>query len=120
MPDIRDVLKGLSPDDRALYMDIRMQMRRAYLAAHSKLLPIDRYEISDDQFLDLIDIKIAMLFDRSGGFNHVEGSLDSANAAAIEQGIKDTFETAATRMMKATQLDNGKAAGNLWPQNGNK
>lgn len=113
MPDIREVLKGLSPDDRAMYMEARNIMRRAYLAAHAKVLPIDKFEIEDDQFLDLIDIKLAILFDRGGSFDHGQGSLDTKQANEIATNI----ETAATRMMKATQLDNGKVAGNLWPQN---
>lgn len=115
MPDIRDVLKGLSADDRALYMEARNVMRRAYLAAHAKVLPIEKFEIADDQFLDLIDIKIAMLFDRSGAFDHSQGALETKASAEIETEIKASFESAATRMMKATQIDNGKAATQGWP-----
>lgn len=115
MPDIRDVLKGLSIDDRALYMEARNAMRRAYLSAHSKVLPIEKFEIADDQFLDLIDIKLAILYDRAGVFNHMEGALETKDAVEIETEIKADFESAATRMMKATQLDNAKV---VWPQNG--
>jgi hypothetical protein len=97
MPDIRDVLKGLSVDDRALYQDVRTQMRRAYLYAHSKILPIDKYDHADDAFLDLIDIKIALLFDRAGVFNHVEGNLE--NPKPIEDTINQDAASAATRML---------------------
>ena len=100
MPDIRDVLKGLSSDDRALYSEVRTVMRRAYLSVHAKLLPIEQYEQIDDAFLDLLDIKIAMLFDRAGVFNHVEGHLGTETAKAIEGEIKGSAETAATRMLK--------------------
>ena len=110
MPDIREVLKGLSPDDRAAYMQARNTMRRAYLAAHAAVLPIEKFESEDDQFLDLIDIKLAILFDRGGVFDHAEGSLDKVEAAKTETAI----ESAATRMMKATQLDNGKTT-QAWP-----
>lgn len=99
MPDIRDVLKGLSIEDRALYTEIRTTMRRAYLSAHSKLLPIDQYEATDDAFLDLIDIKIALLFDRCGSFDHAQGNIE--NGEAIEADVKNGFESAATRMMKS-------------------
>ena len=85
--DIRDVLKGLSVDDRAIYTEVRTTMRRAYLYAHSKVLPIEQYDAHDDNFLDLIDIKIAQLFDRAGTFNHVEGNLDIKQAETIESGL---------------------------------
>jgi hypothetical protein len=97
MPDIRDVLKGLSVDDRALYQDVRTQMRRAYLYAHSKILPIDKYDHADDAFLDLIDIKIALLFDRAGVFDHVEGNLDTPSANKIALQVEADGMSAATR-----------------------
>ena len=110
MPDIRDVLKGLSVDDRALYSEVRTVMRRAYLSAHAKLLPIDQYDAQDDAFLDLIDIKIAILFDRAGVFNSAEGNLDTDTAKEIEQKTKEAFqadiklpntdESAATKLMR--------------------
>ena len=105
MPDIREVLKGLSNDDRALYMEARNVMRRSYLAAHAKVLPIEKFDIEDDQFLDLIDIKLAMLFDRGGVFSHAEGSIDNEQTKQTEQSI----ESAATKMMKA-QIKN-----QTWP-----
>ena len=101
MPDIRDVFKGLSPDDRAMYTEVRTTMRRAYLYAHSKVLPIDQYEEADDSFLDLIDIKIAMLFDRAGVFDHVDGNLDTDTAKTTEKIIHNAADSAATRMMKS-------------------
>lgn len=100
MPDIRDVLKGLSPEDRAIYSEVRTTMRRAYLAAHAAKLPINQYEETDDAFLDLIDIKIAMLFDRAGVFDHSTGQLNSETANNIENDVKATAETAATRLLK--------------------
>lgn len=115
MPDIRDVLKGLSPDDRALYQETRTNMRRAYLAAHAKILPIEQYDENDDHFLDVIDLRIAILFDRAGVFNHVEGHIDTAKAVEIEAKVEDKFESAATRMMKADPHSNG-AANNAWPK----
>lgn len=105
MPDIRDVLKGLSLDDRALYTELRTSMRRTYLLAHSKLLPIDKYEATDDAFLDLIDIKIAMLFERGGAFDHNKGVLNVAEAESIEQSVKQDYETAASKMIKQPLLE---------------
>lgn len=95
MADIRDILKGLSPEHRAIYAEARTTMRRAYLYAHSKTLPIEQYQEEDDSFLDLIDIKIAQLFDRSGSFNHAEGHLATDTAKTIEGDI----QSAASRMI---------------------
>lgn len=96
MPDIREVLKGLSADDRAVYAETRNVMRRAYLAAHSRVLPIDKFDIDDDAFLDLIDIKIAMLFDRAGVFDYAKGSIDTKQA---EETI-NSVESSATQMLR--------------------
>lgn len=100
MPDIRDVLKGLDADHRAIYTEVRTAMRRAYLYAHSKTLPIEQYEEADDNFLDMIDIKIATLFDRAGVFNHVEGTLDTAKAKELETKLEADGASAATRLMQ--------------------
>ncbi len=104
MPDIRDILKGLSADDRALYTEARTVMRRAYLSAHAKVLPIEQYEQSDDQFLDMIDIKIAQLFDRAGVFNHVEGNLATETVKEIEQTLHDGADSLASKMIKQPLL----------------
>lgn len=111
MADIRDVLKGLSPDDRALYTEVRTQMRRAYLYAHSKILTIDKYEATDDAFLDLIDIKVAMLFDRAGTFDHSQGNLEVQFAKDVEKAVIKDGETAATRLMRGP-ISNERAATN--------
>lgn len=96
MPDIRDVLKGLDVEDRALYSETRTAMRKAYLNAHSKILTVEKYDASDDQFLDLIDIKIAQLFDRSGHFDNSQGHIEIETAKETEEVIKS----------EATQLIN--------------
>lgn len=100
MPDIRDVLKGLDIDSRAIYTEVRTQMRRAYLYAHSKTLPIEQYNQEDDNFLDMIDIKIAMLFDRAGVFNHVEGNLNTTTAVEVEKTLHNAADSMATKLMK--------------------
>lgn len=117
MPDIRDVLKGLSPDDRAAYAEIRTIMRRAYLGAHARVLPIERYELTDDAFLDLIDIKIAMLFDRAGVFDHSEGNIETDKAAQVQHEVQESFESAATRMMRQNPNNgNNGADAKPWPK----
>lgn len=108
MSDIRDILRGLDETHRAVYIETRTNMRRAYLAAHAAILPISQYDQSDDRFLDFIDLSIAMLFDRAGTFNHIEGKLDSETTKAIGTAIQNDGDSAATRMLK----QNGQA----WPQ----
>ena len=111
MPDIREVLKGLSPDDRAIYTEVRTAMRRAYLAAHAAKLPIDKYNETDDAFLDLIDIKIIMLFDRAGVFDHSKGIIEAGDAKATETSVHVEAQSAATRLMQeplANPIANGK------------
>lgn len=114
MPDIRDVLKGLSPDHRALYTEVRTTMRRAYLAAHASILPIEQYEVTDDAFLDLIDIKIALLFDRAGVFNHVDGNLNTEDAKVAEATIEADGASAATKLMQRPLQQQNSAAAQGW------
>lgn len=114
MPDIRDVLKGLSDEDRALYQETRTNMRRAYLAAHARVLPIDKYDENDDHFLDIIDLRIAILFDRAGVFDHSQGHIDQAKVNEIEKSVEGQF---ANNMNKIDKLTNGaSAASQGWGQ----
>lgn len=107
MPDIRDLLKGLTPEFAAIYTEVRTTMRRAYLYAHSKTLPIEEYNEADDQFLDLIDIKIAQLFDRSGSFDHSKGNLNTEQAKELETDIQNAANS--------IQSDASKMLTNGWP-----
>lgn len=109
MPDIRETLNGLSIEDRAVYAETRNVMRRAYLAAHSRILPIDKFNVEDDAFLDLIDIKVALLFDRAGVFNHTEGSIDTKTAVETT----DKIESEVTQMLRN---GGGQAAAQGWGQ----
>ena len=64
--DMREILKALSPEDKALWCQHRTEMRKSYLHAHNMTLGIERWEHIDDAFMDLVDIRLAQLFDRSG------------------------------------------------------
>lgn len=66
MPDIREVLKALSPEDKTLWSQVRNNMRSVYLNAHNSIVGIAAWDQTDDAFIDLIDIKLALLFDRGG------------------------------------------------------
>ncbi len=86
--DIRELLKSLSLDDRIAFYRIRNDMRKVYLNAHTNVLGMEHWEEEDDQYLDLLEIKLAVLFDRAGlldtGGKEVIGKED---AVAIEQNI---------------------------------
>lgn len=69
MPDTRQILAAMSVDDRALYIQCRTDMRRAFLTAHNSTVGIAKWEDQDDSLLDLVDIRLALLFDRSGRLN---------------------------------------------------
>lgn len=66
MADIREILAALSDDDRAMYTQRRNEMRRVYLLAHNETIGTEKWAANDDQFLDYIDIMLALLYDRAG------------------------------------------------------
>lgn len=67
--DIREVLQALDAKDRQLWSECRTAMRKVYLTAHNKVIGLADYEAQDDAFMDLIDIQLALLFDRGGRVN---------------------------------------------------
>lgn len=68
MPDIREVLAALDDTDKRLWSQHRTEMRKSYMNAHNSVLGIAAWDHNDDAFIDLIDIKLALLFDKSGRF----------------------------------------------------
>lgn len=87
MPDIREVLNALEEKDRVLYSYLRTEMSAVYLKSVHETLGIINFNQEDHAFMDLIDIKLAILFDRAGKFNHAKGSLDEEAANDIEKQI---------------------------------
>jgi len=110
MPDIRDILDALDEADRRLYAQIRTRMRGAYLQALVEVVGIHEHNEHDDYFLDLIDIKVATLFDRGGRFDAVKGKLNSKIADKIEDEIKD----------EAKIISQGQSVLNAYVGNGQK
>ena len=86
MPDIREILNALSIDDRALWSEQRTIMRRSYLNAHNETVGMANWSHEDDAFLDLIDIRLALLFDRAGRLNSVKEII--GNGDKIEEDLK--------------------------------
>ncbi len=89
MPDIREVLNALEEKDRYLYSHLRTEMSSTYLKAVHETLGITNFNQEDHAFMDLIDIKLAILFDRAGKFNNAKGSIDEEAAAQIESQIAE-------------------------------
>lgn len=95
--DIREILQSMSIDDRAIWSESRTNMRRAFLYAHNETAGIANWEAIDDAFMDLIDIRLAMLFDRAGRLNMAdEKILNKPHAIAIEASI----ESAGSKLLK--------------------
>lgn len=84
MPDIREVLAALDDEDKRLWSLHRTEMRRSYMAAHNSVIGVVAWDAHDDAFIDLIDIKLALLFDKSGRFNTVKEIAGKSDAEVIE------------------------------------
>lgn len=95
--DIREILNALSTDDRAMWSEARTNMRRAFLHAHNETVGIAHWEATDDAFCDLLDIQLALLFDRAGRMNMVKDIIGKEDANKITTKIE---ESAATRLVK--------------------
>jgi len=86
--DIREILKALDEKDQRLWSECRTAMRKVYLTAHNKVLGLADYEAQDDAFMDLIDIKLALLFDRGGRVNSSK-TITGDDADKIEEDLLD-------------------------------
>ena len=84
--DIREILKALDEKDQRLWSECRTAMRKVYLTAHNKVLGLADYEAQDDAFMDLIDIKLALLFDRGGRVN-TSKTITGDDADKIEKDL---------------------------------
>ena len=94
--DITALYKSLSPEDRIIYQRVRTELRKVYLNAHSAIVGIDKWTTDDDYFIDLIDIKIAVLFDRMG---RIEGLvIDKDKEKDIESDIIKQDEVVKEKM----------------------
>lgn len=117
--DIREILKALDEKDRRLWSECRTAMRKVYLTAHNKVLGLADYEAQDDAFMDLIDIKLALLFDRGGRVN-TSKTITGDDADKIEEDLlnkdqelaqvlklnlpNDFVHTGATKILDASNL----------------
>ncbi len=96
--DIREVLAAMSEDDVKLWQQHRTEMRRSYMTAHNSALGLAAWDMYDDAFLDLIDIKLVYIFDRAGRI--------AAHKPLVNEGAADKIETAIIKQSE-------KVAGNI-------
>lgn len=89
MPDIREVLNALDETDRTLWRQHRTEMRRSYMAAHNTVNGVVNWSDKDDAFIDLIDIQLALLFDRAGRFAATKDIVGKDADKIIEHIEKD-------------------------------
>lgn len=110
MPDIREILAALDTDDRALWSEQRTIMRRSYLNAHNETVGIGSWSHEDDAFMDLIDIRLALLFDRGGRLQSHKEII--GNGDKIEQELKaseDKMKGKAKQLMSVESMSNSAA-----------
>lgn len=88
MPDIREVLNALDADDKANWLHHRAEIRRSFIHAHSITVGNANWTEEDDAFLDLIDIKLALLFDRSGRMAQDKTIVEKSDGDTIIEDIK--------------------------------
>lgn len=110
--DIREILKALDEKDRKLWSECRTAMRKVYLTAHNKVLGLANYEAQDDTFLDMIDIKLATLFDRGGRVNS-SSTLTGDDAVKIEEDLNLKDQELKKQLHKAEMMINSKNVANL-------
>lgn len=112
--DIREILAALDPADRILWSQHRTEMRRSYLNAHNTTVGMAAWNDTDDALLDLLDIKLALLFDRAGRFAAVKDVIGKEDAKSIEEVINlkgDGLKIAQAEMSSASKmLTNGWGA----------
>lgn len=107
--DIREILNALNEDDRKLWSEHRTTMRRAYINAHNNTIGVEKWEATDDAFMDLIDIKLAILFDRSGKLFATKEIIGIEDATKIENDIN---KVKLTSVYEAAKVIDDKAN---WP-----
>lgn len=103
MADIREILAALSDEDRAMYTQHRNEMRRSYLLSHTETIGMDKWTETDDQFLDYIDIMLALLYDRAGRLMATKDIIGD-DKSKFEQDI-DAIDSNLKKINVATKHD---------------
>ena len=85
--DIREVLAAIDEKDRQLWANCRTNMRKVYISAHNKIIGTADWATIDDAFLDMIDIQLAELFDRSGRISATKPLINSDDVDRIKDDL---------------------------------
>ncbi len=86
--DIRDILNNLDDNDKQLWQNCRTDMHRTYLNMLHQAMGIVSIDETDLAFMDLCDIKLALVFERAGRFRDAVAA-DSEKADEIENAIAE-------------------------------
>lgn len=113
MPDIKDILDALDKDDRKLYAQTRTRMRTAYLMALSDIVGMHDHNESDDEVLDWIDVKIAIMFDRAGRFDNSITILP--DVSKLEQEIVEQGKALISKSVSMIEDKKEIKLENVWP-----
>lgn len=100
--DMRELYRSLSPEDKTLYQEVRNNFRKVYLCAHTDIVGMQFWNEDDDALLDLLDIKIAVLFDRANKIESTKKIIDNDQSKQIEAKIESQGEVIAGGMAEAT------------------
>lgn len=85
--DIREILAAIDEKDKQLWSNCRTNMRKVYIAAHNKIIGTADWATIDDAFLDMVDIQLAELFDRSGRISATKPLINHDDANKIKDGL---------------------------------
>jgi hypothetical protein len=105
MPDIREILQAIDEKSQQLWSRHRTEMRRAYIVAHNATMGAASWTAEDDALLDLIDIKLALLFDRSGHFEAAKDVIGKADGEKIEANILNSKLTGTAQKLAVVGWD---------------
>jgi len=114
--DIREIINSLDDQDKTMFNQHRTEMRRSYLTAHNSIIGVHAWDAYDDAFMDIIDLKLAILFDHAGRFEAIKDkTIDDAMIKQVEQdiitaysGIKQHEVSKATASMQGNGIVNGQ------------
>src|SRR6267142_5421911 len=114
--DIREIINSLDEQDKQMFNQHRTEMRRSYLTAHNSIIGVHAWDAYDDAFMDIIDLKLAILFDRAGRFEAVKDkTIDDAMIERVENDIINAYKDIKQHeISKATASMQGNGNGQGW------
>ena len=114
--DIREIINSLDDQDKTMFNQHRTEMRRSYLTAHNSIIGVHAWDPYDDAFMDIIDLKLAILFDRAGRFEAIKDKvLDHDEIDRVENDIIDAYKgIKPTEVSQATASMKGNGNGKGW------